>query len=348
MKLCGVLLGAALVTANAMAGDWNFQNDPTRINKNFELRFDSLPKAGELGKGRGWPSNYWPNYKGGIAHRWNSSYPNDFEYTSPSLARLRTMSASQINELSPAEKYDIFKGRYDYPTVKTSWSFTSRRHSVWYGICHGMSPSALHYSEPSTVTLTSADGITITFYSSDVKALMGHYYARVVNRPITQIGLSCSWGISVRGGCADVDAAAFHIMVGNMLGLTDQGFIADIDKGREKWNHTAYQYNTTVLSRYSLSRVQRNGAVSAVKVRTSISFAASAKLPSRDELIGSTSSNVEYHHKVYTYTLELNAAGEIVGGEWNSADHPDYLWYGTKVPFSGYFDQINTIYKTKY
>lgn len=346
MRSIVILTALAALVSSAWAGSWNGQNNPYRMDRNFEGNFDRLPLEGELGGGRGWPSNYWPNFKGGIAHRWNSSYPNDFDYKSPSLAALKSMSQVSINQLSPAEKYDIFMGRYDYPTVKRSWAQTARHHSIWYGICHGMSPAALHYAEPTTVTLKNSDGIEITFFSSDVKALMGYYYAKVSKAGVVQIGLSCSWGFSFRGGCSDVNAGAFHIVMTNMLGLSNRGFIADIDRRREKWNHTAYKYKTTVVNRYSLSRRQSNGATQVVRVKTEISYAGSAEKPAHSELIGSPLFTS--HDKKYEYNLELTSDGKIVDGEWVSADHPDYIWYHNKDTFDGYYSGINQIYKTKY
>jgi hypothetical protein len=57
-----------------------------------------------------------------------------------------------------------------------------------------------------------------------------------------------------------------------------------------------------------------------------------------------------YNSKAYEYTLELDSAGNIIGGEWISETQPDFLWLEKKhdrftnaagINMSG----LNTIYK---
>lgn len=37
-------------------------------------------------------------------------------------------------------------------------------------------------------------------------------------------------------------------------------------------------------------------------------------------------SDDEFSETTYTYDLELNKTGEIIGGEWHNIFHPDFLW----------------------
>ena len=90
--------------------------------------------------------------------------------------------------MSLVEKYDLYLGRYDYPTVKRVWGETRKGASSWHWICHGVSPSSLNYSEPKAVTVYNPDGIEITFYASDVKALLAYYYAKVSDSNSVQVG----------------------------------------------------------------------------------------------------------------------------------------------------------------
>ena len=175
--------------AQKQSNAWDVHNDPFKMNPNFENRLDALPLTGELSsKALAWPGNYWPNFKGGIAHRWSSEKPQNFKYESPSLYEAKQMSKQQINELSPAEKYDLFSGNYDYPTVREVWKSTGPHANVWYGICHGVSPASLNHPEPKTVSLNNPDGIAITFYASDVKALLAYYYAKESDSDMVQVG----------------------------------------------------------------------------------------------------------------------------------------------------------------
>ncbi len=47
------------------------------------------------------------------------------------------MSLDDLKILSPAEKYDIYVGRYDYPTVQSEWKRTNPEDAHWEGLCHG-------------------------------------------------------------------------------------------------------------------------------------------------------------------------------------------------------------------
>lgn len=46
------------------------------------------------------------------------------------------------------------------------------------------------------------------------------------------------------------------------------------------------------------------------------------------------------------YWLEPDAAGCIVGGEWLSDAHPDYLWLATCPAFTGEFAELAQLYRT--
>jgi len=114
---------------------------------------------------------------GGISHRYLSHDPQDFRYQLYTLEELKQMSAEQLKLLSPAEKYDIYVGRYDYPTVHSEWKRTHPTDASWFGLCHGWAPASLVFKNPNTTTLTNLDGITIPFGSSDIKAYLTYFSA---------------------------------------------------------------------------------------------------------------------------------------------------------------------------
>lgn len=330
---------------------WNGVNSPTIMSDKFETNYQQLPKGGSLKSlGLGWPGHYWPNKKGGIAQRWNSFYPNHFEYESPTRYEAMKMSQDEINKLSPAEKYDLYVGDYNYSTVKWAWSVTSRFAKIWHGICHGVSPASLNHPEPMNITLKNKDGINITFYSSDIKALLAFYYAKVDDSSISQVGKRCFFGrrnivLNQVDGCGDVNAGSFHIILANRLGILKKGFIADIDRYKEVWNHAALEYNTLQLSVSQPTEKSAPGTVKRVLVKTSVKYAASID-PAKHEVIGTPTA--KYDERFYQYWLELDYNENIIGGEWVSNDRPDFLWFKNKATFSGHFEKLNEIYKTRY
>jgi hypothetical protein len=326
---------------------WDGYNNPYKLDANFEARLDALPAKGDIGaKGLAWPGYYWANNKGGIAQRWSAKNPQNFKYKSPSLYDLKQMPAGKINELSPAEKYDIFVGAYDYPTVKTVWANTRSGASEWTGICHGVAPASLHHPEPKSVTLTNADGITVTFFASDVKALLAYYYAKESDSNVTQVGKRCFVNgrlplVRSISACQDVHPASLHIIMANRLGLSKVGFIADMDRYHQVWNHAAVSYESTISGRMALDKNAAESAVSRVKVTTKVKYTGNVD-PAMTPMIGSDLA--KYDTRTYVYYLELNSRGEIVGGEWISSERPDFLWYKEKDEFKDYWSGLNQIY----
>jgi len=48
----------------------------------------------------------------------------------------------------------------------------------------------------------------------------------------------------------------------------------------------------------------------------------------------------------YMYRLELNSTGDIIGGEWLTADRPDFLWKLDEPKFVGGWAELERIYKS--
>ncbi len=214
---------------------WNAANNPSKmmvVPEEFETNFDKLPTEGLPSK-MPWSDHYWPTYHGGITYRWNDikskqlSYliantpgltlagqlDNEVElqkarsevlgYTPFSKEHLEAMGERQrtalIATLSPAEKLDIYRGAYDYPTVKSERERTEifstlrtlpnedanefkpnpsykegYKIPLWYGICHAWAPATIHFYEPGPLTVKSKDGFEVRWAASDIKALLSH------------------------------------------------------------------------------------------------------------------------------------------------------------------------------
>ena len=77
-----------------------------------EVRFDRLPMSGRS-EHEPWSGYYWPKNKGGTSYRWKTG--ESHTYKGPSMVEVQTMPQSELAKLSPAEKYDLFVGSYNYP-----------------------------------------------------------------------------------------------------------------------------------------------------------------------------------------------------------------------------------------
>jgi hypothetical protein len=336
------------------SGVWNHANDPSTWSTHYNYQLDQLPMSGQVAGHTPWSDTYWPSNQAGIAARWNWPGNNGFKYKTYSEAQVRAMSQDQLAKLSPAEKYDIFMGRFDYPTVKGVRGSTNPHAECWAGICHGWSPAAINFAEPAAVTLAGPSGITVPFGSDDVKALLDQYYAD--HGPASAfLGEKCQSG---EGGnifhriaspflnnsaCDDVNAGALHVILTNELGINHQGFVADVDRWREVWNQPITGFVSRITGYRAPQHDAAPGTVREVLVHTDMTYADELPKPLWDPVVGTPNYKEGVEH--YDYSLELDVYGRIVGGQWLSDNRPDFLWNSPKLQFTGYMEGINQIYR---
>lgn len=339
---------SVLIISTAFSASWDAANNPMKMDPDFQTRILDLPENGLLKDQRlGWPGSHWASYIGGIAHRWSAANPQNFTYKLLSLSDLKKLEAHEIDELSPAEKFDIYNGNYKYPTVKNVLSRVAPTDNQWHGICHGYAPAALNHPEPASVTLVNPHGISVHFYSSDVAALMSFYYANVVSTPVILVGSRCNFNASSRisrrsqSSCNDLNAGSFHLILANKLGLKGVGFIADIDRYLEVWNHIAVNYQSTNRNETEPSETSAPGTIKRLHVETIVTYAA-AIAPKFGPVLNTEAA--EYAQNTYEYYLDLNKDGAIVGGDWISDVRPDFVWTQQKALFTKEWVSLNQIY----
>lgn len=347
MKL--FILFVIFISLQVRAEHWSRSNDPSLFNDKINYQFSQLPWQSTLKQDyKLWPGSHWASHLGGIANRWSSGKPQNFHYHRYSLNELKKLEEHIIEELSPAEKYDIYKGRYDYPTVAREWRRTSPYNTDWFGICQGEAAASLNHPEPQTVELINKDGIKILFYSSDVKALLSYYYAFYAKSAVKQIGLRCNtpqgtpYRRSQRKACKDMNAAAFHLLITNRLGLNGDSMIVDIDPNNEVWNHVAKGYSFDVYEEYDHDFEKPTpGTFKQYWVGMAVSYAG-AIAPFFEPVIGLPQGY--YIENNYQYLIDVDKTGKIIGGHWISDLRPDFTWLKEKSSFSGYWAKIHEIY----
>ena len=359
MKYVKRLLGASallLVVAGCSAGStnplskvmerWNSANEPELLNSGaaYEITLAKLPLSAKM-KTIPWSDTYWPSNQGGISARWNAADPQSFSYVSPSLQKLKSMTSKEIAALSPAEKYDILVGRYDYPTVKSERARTSSSAESWEGLCHGWAPAAQLFSEPKPTVMTNADGVAVAFGSADVKALLTYYQGQVARNTETRFLASrCNIDISRNPSdaqlpeCRDVNAGTFHIVLANQLSR-NQPFVADVTRDLQVWNQPVYGFESKTLGTQPPSPGAAAGTVREVIVQTKMVYG--VEISAQWEALGNAQ---QLATKNYEYRLEMSASGQILGGEWISEERPDFVWSQTKPAFTGYFSQLEKVY----
>lgn len=385
MKKLVVLASLALV-GSAQAAKWDRANNPNYFNgiaKNkMELTFSKLPLEAVLKDDRlGWSDSYWPSFLGGIAYRWNHPNPEPFKYKFHTKAEIIKMSEEELSQLSPAELYDIAMGDYGFTLTRKVLKTYSPRDLWWEGICHGWSQAAANYPEPDKTVVTNKDGIKVPFGASDVKGLLSMHDSFNSKGLYVRVGARCAAVGKVPGEesendvvktppsakeanrpeCQDVNAGAFHVVLASMIGLNSQGFVADVDRFNDVWNQPVTGYKSQIVGEVALTPNDvKNGVAKKIQVKTDMTYSDELEFFSEErakegilsfvskEPVTKTPAQVSDVLN-YEYVLELDAAGNIIGGEWLTETRPDMIWMKApdlqfrdgRFPLSG----LNKIYK---
>ena len=77
------------------------------LGDTYEDNFSHIPLASQLDK-EPWSGYYWAKNKAGIAYRWRVD--QTFNYEPYKKDEVFELSPSEIESLSPAEKYDLLVG----------------------------------------------------------------------------------------------------------------------------------------------------------------------------------------------------------------------------------------------
>ncbi len=319
---------------------WADRDNPFKMeqSESFVRDYRELPTQGRAIK-TPWSASYWPNRLRGIARR----------YQRPKVSKdldrndILRMSAEKVAMLSPAEKLDIYLGRYHFPLTEKERKKKGFFTPGWYGMCHGWTPAAIREPVPGEeVTLRNSDGVSIKFYQDDIKALLIRAYAGQKGDLIY---------LGSRTSEKDTNAGTLHLLITNMLGLRGESFGIDKDFGKEVWNQPLESYT---LSYGELTRLNSNsfraskraaGTVYLIDVETELTYV--------DEHLGGKTfpRPNQFRHMYMHYSLELDANYQIIGGEyypkywkeiktrngqlkkiWTDQIWPDYTFLVTAAP----------------
>jgi len=309
-----------------------------------------------------WSDTYWPLYMGATAQRYaDDRFPFSEDWGVNFKFFERSRSSRNTDKLSPAEKYDLLVGDKSKTYTKSQWDegrgyyeSNDKKVETWMGLCHGWAPAAYMLDRPQkSVTVTAADGRTeLTFRPSDIKALATSLWASA-RMPSRFIGGRCNTknptqspeGRVMDQDCFDNNPGAFHMTTVNQIGVAKRSFVVDVTFDEEVWNQPVYEYKYSYFNPKTLKATDnlkdasvnlkeftndkfknfRNNpkAVTVVGVNMEFSYIVENE-PSTDDTDSPDNDSVT---KVsYMYDLELDANGNIVGGEWYTNVHPDFMW----------------------
>jgi hypothetical protein len=151
-------------------------------------------------------------------------------------------------------------------------------------------------------------------------------------------------GRPTAGECVDSNPGAWHLAVVNQIGVSKRSMVLDASFDYQVWNQPmlGYKYTyfnpqtlaqTDVLAQASVSRAAFTSdifkqyrspkAATFVGIVMRVTYMGEngneqvdTDAPDKDSVI-----DVDYY-----YDLELDSSGKIIGGEWYTNSHPDFLW----------------------
>jgi hypothetical protein len=129
--------------------------------------------------------------------------------------------------------------------------------------------------------------------------------------------------------CRDLNAGAFHTVLASFLSTAGaaanggpEGFVMDITTADEVWNHAIYSFQSKVGQPTPLFADgeadpfefwRARGTVSIVDVYTTVTYA----VENGPRVLYTPREEATKVHAMH-YTLELDAAGQVIGGEWHA------------------------------
>lgn len=213
---------------------------------------------------------------------------------------------------------------------------------TWFGLCHAWVPAAMLEARPErSVTYNG-----VTFHVADLEALLIAAYNR---SPAQMIGGRCRDGADddnqverddqgrpIANQCRDTNAGSFHVIMTNYLGRAHRPYAEDRTYDYQVWNQPVVGFEVTRLQLITAQRAielvgltgdtytHTPNAAQFYEVHANTTYITESH-PSMTPADPSRYERTDY----YTYVLELDASGNIIGGEWTGSsrtNHPDFLW----------------------
>lgn len=224
----------------------------------------------------------------------------------------------------------------------------------WMGLCHGWAPASFMAKRPRRIVQATAanESSQVRFYPSDLKGLSTLLWTSETVAT-TFIGGRCNakkpkldpkTGRIIDSVCFDTNPGVWHLALINQIGQAKRSMVIDATYDYEVWNQPVYSYtyryfnpqtgeSTDTLAKAAIARAdfskdkfakyRSKETATIVGVEMDLSYVSESgadhqETDSPDEDVVQTVT--------YLYDLELNAEGEIIGGEWYHNAHPDFLW----------------------
>ncbi len=355
-----VIIRSAPATGEGFTDDYKVMLEERESETNA-LRLAEVFSAGFV-KEKPWSDSYWPTYRGIIAHRYTDNLVPENKIWSDHYRYYRNnppnsfINANQINELSPAEKYDLLIGDTNWTLTKYLWQKGQKDYDkfgfvpTWTGICHGWAAAAqIGIPQPeSDVAVWDYTGRhKINFRKFDLQALASYLWSRprgedlFTGRRCRKINVTIEDDRIVEPECIDVNPMTWHLAVMNRTGQYGRSMVMDTTFDSEVWNFVVDSYQTQYFNPATMEFTNNPEEAivpvaqfphikwgpfrnpNTVKVMGVVMdvFHPNAVTPS-----GAKPPQQILTRKRFVYDLELDQNNNIIGGEWYGRSFPDFLW----------------------
>ncbi len=190
---------------------------------------------------------------------------------------------------------------------------------------------------------------TVRFYNDDIRALAVLAWAQT-SVDAYLIGGRCeskaqdASGHELDKDCFDTNPGTLHIVAANMLGIQHRSFVLDASADLEVWNQPANGYNLKYWNPMTAQYAPLSEAIVPYADLSQFDQFRQYRHPGTVYMVGVTmdfsyifehqpTGYAEYRDNIvvvnYKYDLELDADKNIIGGEWYTNKHPDFLWMPT-------------------
>uniref|UniRef100_H3GZF5 Transglutaminase elicitor n=1 Tax=Phytophthora ramorum TaxID=164328 RepID=H3GZF5_PHYRM len=334
----------------------------------MEMTLKDLPTQGVFTPAP-WAGPYWPTYQDSINVEWSQGQASPAEKYATAFGLDVT---DFMNKVSKDNGVDSQSSRKKCTTQNDCASLTDGSQCAiragassgycipgWFGICHAWAPAAITEAEPNCPVTHNG----VTFQPMDIKALISDVYdGASVSTVFTGARYNGGdeaadeYGRHTNAAYRDLNPAYFHIAAANILGKLKASFVVDVTAGSEVWNQpvrgfkvyeqTAMTLEEAAQTFYGLEEYPWNAAAkSIVYVKSRLSWI--VETYTDGGLVSSGQIDKFTTGAYYYYLLELDDAGEIVGGEWvynSDSDHPDFLWFAKAKPAADTVTSIGLSY----
>ncbi len=335
-------------------------DNPSQLIKNLDTMTKRNLTTGQV-KNKPWSDSYWPIASGASAYRYNDpknqgeTWEEMFKYflNNPTESYLTN---EKIALLSPAEKYDLLLADSNYMLTNQMWAEGKRyfdrygKVEPWMGLCHGWAAVSFMWPEPTKKVLTKSTltKLPVPFMPSDIKSLGTLVWAKG-RYPSKYLGGRCnvknpkrdSNGRITDPECFDVNPGSWHIAVVNQVGVNKRSMVIDATFDYEVWNQPLLSYKYTYFNpnTKTVGTLDKSAITVSEFKKDKFKQYRSSKVK---KVVGIFMdlvyvAEVEPDHKVgatnpltatvrYQYDLELDENLNVIGGEWYSEAHPDFMW----------------------